>query len=1680
MSQASPIAHVVTVRGSAFAINQQAASRSLKPGDPVREGEAVVTSANGELRLLTINGREIKLGQSERLLLDGEVSGNSTAENASISIDRASLSQIAQALNEGESLDTLLDEEAPAAGAGQASEGGHSFVEFARLVEQIEGSGAGYLFGTDDRSGIPLTQDDGQLIQATQEVPDTTPPNGGAAPTVIILEDANNDGFINRQELQGDVDIRVQFDASKVDIGDTVRVEIRVNGTLLETRNLPVDAQAKSNGYVDLAVTPPDHGSTLRADAIIIDPAGNSTLPGSKVAKIDTSDLQGLKVTIVEDSNQDGFINKSELDGLVDIRIDLPPEAIAGDSLMVSISGQPPRQITLQPADIDAKYFMLDIEPPANGTRIEVSAYVKDSAGNQSNTDTATAIMMIGDVKAPAVTISEDSNQDGWINAAELQGDIDVRIGLPDTARAGDILLITINGVERPPILLTPADIANKHVDLAGIPYTGDGPLSVTAQLRDPAGNLSPIGSATAVIDTTVFTNLKIAITEDSNQDGFISIAELKDNDIDVRVTLPDGAAIGDSLTVNASGNNERVVILTAAHLADGYVDFKFDPTADQTDFVATARISDSAGNSAGPVSASARMMLSEPGAPTVTIVEDRNNDGWINAAELQGDIDISIVLPGTANVGDSLLITVNGQARPPIILSLDDIRRGGIDFAVASPGEGQRIEVTAQVRDPAGNLGKQGEDWAIIDTTPPNGGRAPTVIITEDTNNDGFISATELDGDVDIEIHFERQWVDVDDVLIVSIDGGLSTREITLTAADIARGFITTHYPPQAHGSTIKVEAWLRDPAGNETPKGSDEATFWTNLIIDNLVISVSEEGLANGIKDDRPDPVNDTTDEASASGTLGIINGNANLSLCLIAPTEALYSNGVRIVWSGDGTEASPLVGRAGLLGPEIICAKIDAQGNYDVRLLGPVDHPDPNSEDVLSLNFTIRASDASQTTEATLTLRIEDDAPLARDQEIRVGQGDGVDTNLMIMLDLSASMKQCTGVCDLNGQEFTRLDLAKLAIKDLLDRYDALGEVMVRLVVFGNDGQAIGDRWLTITEARTALATLEASNEASNYDAALATARTAFADAGRISHGQNVSYFFSDGEPTIDSSGHPFNYPGQFDPFLGDGIDRDEECDWRDFLNEHDITSHAIGVGPRTLIIPNQLNPIAWDGQAEADLNGYWIGDFNEMACVFATTVGGPTSLGGSLGGFGADGGHVALVEVGGYAFAYDAQRNTLTASGSSDSVSTWRFDPVARTLTVETTAGERIQIGLCDGSYQYHVDHAPARGHKTEIRYTLVDGDGDQASGSLAFIGTGEPSVVNQAPVTGIETSNNLLGIIGLNALDLIDLGTRTRFTAFDANNDIVKLEIAYRSLVNLGPYHLKASYALADELGLTLSIINNPGLLGLLLPSSMLVITAKDGGNIDNLRLNELLGTVHYEQSLLDVSVLSATSISATDSHGLSHSSSVGSLAEVGLLSTPNQDGRIIEGSQQDDTLVASQEGSRLYGYAGDDTLVGSAGNDLLRGGAGDDTLYGNNGNDVLIGGQGNDILWGGAGSDIFRWEFGDQGTVDAPAIDHVMDFNQLAPVGAGGDVLDLRDLLQGEYHLGSDPGNLTQYLHFETTAGKTTIHINPLGNGTAVTQQIVLDGVDLSHGGHFVNNTEIIQNLLQQGKLLVD
>jgi serralysin len=130
--------------------------------------------------------------------------------------------------------------------------------------------------------------------------------------------------------------------------------------------------------------------------------------------------------------------------------------------------------------------------------------------------------------------------------------------------------------------------------------------------------------------------------------------------------------------------------------------------------------------------------------------------------------------------------------------------------------------------------------------------------------------------------------------------------------------------------------------------------------------------------------------------------------------------------------------------------------------------------------------------------------------------------------------------------------------------------------------------------------------------------------------------------------------------------------------------------------------------------------------------------------------------------------------------------------------------------------------------------------------------------------------------------------------------------------------------------------------------------------------------------------------------------------------------------------------NHLVGNLGINTLDGGGGDDLIDGAAGDDTLLGNIGNDTLIGGAGADKLTGGAGRDVFDFD------QLLEAGDTITDFAK----GATGDVLDLRDILDGVGYGSADPF-ADQYLTFTQSGTNTIVSIDADGAGIGAGSNLV-------------------------------
>ncbi len=528
---------------------------------------------------------------------------------------------------------------------------------------------------------------------------------------------------------------------------------------------------------------------------------------------------------------------------------------------------------------------------------------------------------------------------------------------------------------------------------------------------------------------------------------------------------------------------------------------------------------------------------------------------------------------------------------------------------------------------------------------------------------------------------------------------------------------------------SGLNAGATLIDPfnyAISDGQGGADTATLSITIEgavgLTNTTLSVSEEGLHMGLADGTG--TSDITDAPITSGSLNISHiGTANVSISVSEPVGTYTSDNQAITWQNLDTHN--LVGIR-TDGRPIVQVSIDNLGHYTVALQAPLDHLNATDEDVLSFTFGVHATDGVTTTTSTLTVNVEDDSPTASNV-VHAIDVPPQDTNLLIILDNSGSMNTADGV---GGT--TRLRSAISALNQLLDTYDSLGEVRIRIVTFNSSATAIGSTWTTVDVGKGQLAAVTLGGT-TNYDAAIATGERAFTSTGKLASGQNVAYFLSDGVPNA-----------------GTALDTADETAWKAFLTANHITSYALGMGAAASQGP--LNPIAYDGLNNTNLDAKVISDFSQLSSALQATIpqsaSGDILSGGLLGGssgFGADGGHIQSIKVDGVTYTYNpAGATSVSVTGGTSQGS---YDPATHQLTVRTDDGGTLVVNMNTGAYNYTPKPTITTPIVDGFDFVLIDKDGDSAGASVTFNVSREAEAVVTLTSTTQLIDSSTLGLAG---------------------------------------------------------------------------------------------------------------------------------------------------------------------------------------------------------------------------------------------------------------------------------------------------------------------------------------------
>jgi large repetitive protein len=729
----------------------------------------------------------------------------------------------------------------------------------------------------------------------------------------------------------------------------------------------------------------------------------------------------------------------------------------------------------------------------------------------------------------------------------------------------------------------------------------------------------------------------------------------------------------------------------------------------------------------------------------TNTVIEDTTLNVAAAAGLLANNIDIDID-GDTASITSFVVAgnTVPVSATSPGVATLAEIgvltinSDGSYSFAPAANYTDAIPEVIYTVSD-----GQGGSDTSKLTLTIDPRNDAPDAV------DDGEFDAGAISGNQDTVITIDPATlmlandtdVDGDTLVVLSVQGAVNGNAVFENG-------VVTFTPKAGYFGPASFTYTISDGHG-----GTDTATFFIDIILAPALevaplsfTNVSEESLLGGISDAIGMP--DTTDASTSNGNIVILNAAGALTVSLAAPTEALTSGGVAVTWLGAGTSQLTAMAGANM----VATVAIDNTGHYTVNLLKPIDH-NGVGEDVKTLNFAVNVTDGTSSASGVLAVAVEDDAPVAISQENTLA---AIDTNLLITLDVSNSMNDPSGI---NGQ--TKFQSSVASIKQLLNTYDAFGEVSVRLVTFADGAVTQGTTWATIAQTNSLLDSLIANGNSTNYDGALANAIKAFADPGKITGAQNVSYFFSDGDPNRgDGNADALNNLGS--TIVDAGINANEETIWTSFLNNNQIKSYAIGIGSAITKV-GFLDPIAHDGQAQLNIGATIVQQLSDLNSVLAGTVTdlatGQLLTGQLTGtGVGGDGGFISAVTVEDATYLYDPVTGTIINLDAQA-----QFDAATKQLTLNLTSGGHFVIDMDNGDYQYFAPLNVSSALTQRFDYVITDNDGDKVSASVIL------NVENANVIIGTLANDTLTGTAGTDKIlslagdDLIQSG---------AGNDII--------------------------------------------------------------------------------------------------------------------------------------------------------------------------------------------------------------------------------------------------------------------------------------------------------------------
>ncbi|EYT43711.1 bacterial Ig-like domain family protein, partial [Acinetobacter sp. 478810] len=483
-------------------------------------------------------------------------------------------------------------------------------------------------------------------------------------------------------------------------------------------------------------------------EAIATDPAGNPSLPGTAIVDAVGPNTDGVNFA-VDSVTADNVINASEAAGNVTITgvlTNVPSDA-ATTAVTVVING-----VTYN-ATVDSAAGTWTVSVPGSGLTadadkiIDAKVTFTDAVGNSSTVnDTQTYTI---DTTAPNAPVLDPINATDPVSGTAEAGST-VTVTYPDGTTA-----TVVAGTDGTWSVPNPGNLVD-----------GD---TVTATATDPAGNTSLPGTGTVSADITPPV---VALDDVLTNDSTPALTGTVNDPTATVVVNVDGV---DYPAVNNGDGTWTLADNTLPALTDG-------------PHTITVTATDAAGN-AGTDTA---VVTIDTSVPVVSLDDLTTND---TTPALTG-----VINDPTATV----VVNVDGVDYPAV-------NNGDGTWTLADNTLPALIDgphtVTVTATDPAGNTATD-TATLTIDTVPAD--LIGAITIPEDLNGDGILNADELgtDGTFNAQVALGP---DAIDGTVVNVNG----TNYTVTAADLANGFITAAIPVTGEGP-VTIHAEAVDAQGN------------------------------------------------------------------------------------------------------------------------------------------------------------------------------------------------------------------------------------------------------------------------------------------------------------------------------------------------------------------------------------------------------------------------------------------------------------------------------------------------------------------------------------------------------------------------------------------------------------------------------------------------------------------------------------------------------------------------------------------------------------------------------------------------------------------------------------------------------------------------------------------------